>query len=203
MSSTPDNPNRYNSPMIQLDQPPPPRLNIGDLAFVSATETAASRDVFSVPGGEQFGLLQYGWVVELRDGPIEVDDAIWWNVYCRMGQIEGWIVEGRAGIYWLEPVAAQSVCADTYPTRLHVGQRAYMSGRQYESLQLRSEPGVATTAIGLLPAGQIVAIRQGPICVDGLVWWLLVADGSVSQVGWSAERDAAGNGLAPLIIQHP
>ncbi len=81
------------------------RLQIGDLAFVSADPPYANT-VRAEPGrGEtSVGKIQPLEKVEILDGPACADNWVWWKVRSLETDLMGWTSEGDQENYWLIPM---------------------------------------------------------------------------------------------------
>ncbi len=97
---------------------------------------------------------------------------------------------------------AQDPCSGLVPTRLHSGQtaRVVLNGDGLGNT-VRDGPGKdqsGSRVISALPEGAIVTISQGPICLDGMVWWSVEMPNGGS--GWTAEGDVSQYYLEPYEI---
>ena len=61
----------------------------------------------------------------------------------------------------------------------------------------RAEPSRSARQIGLLEPGNIVALLEGPLCADGLMWWKVSATALPGSLGWTAEGDGKVYWLLP------
>jgi hypothetical protein len=84
------------------------------------------------------------------------------------------------------PPPATIVCSDAPVTRLSKNGYAYASKTTATSNNVRSSPGLGANVLGLLQPGKGVQILEGPLCVEGYVWWKvrLLPNGIT---GWTAE----------------
>lgn len=92
---------------------------------------------------------------------------------------------------WALPDAAVLVLVDTpqdvvcdaaLPTRLVSGQNARV--RPGSPNRLRLSPSTSGEVVGQIPEGSGVTLKRGPVCADGIAWWLTEYE---DIVGWTAE----------------
>lgn len=88
-------------------------------------------------------------------------------------------------------------CSGIYPSRLHVGDTAYVAYDPPLPNRVRSEPNGTSTIVGLLQPGEKMEILEGPICSGGWIWWRIKSLSS-GLVGWTAEGDSAAYWLVPM-----
>lgn len=88
-------------------------------------------------------------------------------------------------------------CAGTYLTRLHVGDRAYVSFDPPLRNRMRSEPGTDAIILYYIETGEEMEILEGPVCMNGWVWWKVRPAGT-NLVGWTAEGDSDNYWLVPI-----
>jgi hypothetical protein len=75
-----------------------------------------------------------------------------------------------------------AVCDAALPTRLVSGQNArVMPGSPN---RLRLSPSVSGEVAGQISEGTTVPLQRGPVCADGIAWWLTEYEGII---GWTAE----------------
>jgi hypothetical protein len=63
--------------------------------------------------------------------------------------------------------------------------------------RVRSEPKTGDNIIGMLPPGTIVAVLEGPVCADGLVFWKVHSAIVPGGTGWTAEGNGTEYWLEP------
>jgi len=64
--------------------------------------------------------------------------------------------------------------------------------------RVRATPHVANdNVIGEISAGETGKIVDGPVCLDGLVFWKIDTKSVSSGTGWTAEGDGKNHWLAP------
>ena len=89
-------------------------------------------------------------------------------------------------------------CPGTYASRLHIGDRVYVSYDPPLANRLRSDPdkdlGVILVTI---EPGEDVKIKDGPVCANGWVWWY-VREMETGFFGWTAEGDTEDYWLVPF-----
>ncbi len=87
-------------------------------------------------------------------------------------------------------------CSDSYPSRLHVGDRAYVSYQPPLANRVRSNPNLGADIIGLIQPGESMKIINGPACANQWVWWYVQAHNEDLN-GWTAEGDGENYWLVP------
>ncbi len=88
-------------------------------------------------------------------------------------------------------------CANTYPSRLHVGDRAKVSEDPPYPNRVRAQPNTTSDILGLLEVGEMMEIIGGPVCSQGWIWWE-VRSLAKSLTGWTAEGDGKDYWLVPV-----
>ncbi len=89
-------------------------------------------------------------------------------------------------------------CPGGFPSRLHVGERAFVSSDPPLKNRVRSEPDPsADNIIGMLDVGERMEILNGPECASNWVWWY-VRSLETGLTGWTAEGDFEAYWLIPL-----
>lgn len=82
-------------------------------------------------------------------------------------------------------------------TRLEVGKQARVMGAKNDPPnRVRSEPKKGDNQIGNVNPGDIIDVLEGPVCVEGLVFWK-VKSASIPGTGWTAEGDGKEYWLEP------
>lgn len=87
-------------------------------------------------------------------------------------------------------------CQGSYPSRLHIGNRAYISSTPFLANRVRSKPGLSSEIIGRIQSGEYLKILDGPACANEWVWWYIRAEKD-SLLGWTAEGDSENYWLMP------
>lgn len=96
-----------------------------------------------------------------------------------------------------KPKPGEPLCQSDYPSRLKEGIKAYVNEEPPVPNRVRAEPNVQAEILGQIEPGDAMLIIEGPMCVDGWVWWKVRADGS-GLVGWTAEGSEKEYWLAPV-----
>jgi hypothetical protein len=72
------------------------------------------------------------------------------------------------------------------PTGIALGNYVQISGTDGEGLRIRSEPGLDGNPDFLGFDSEVFIVRDGPVALDGYVWWYLVAPYDETRAGWAA-----------------
>ncbi|MCC6298712.1 MAG: SH3 domain-containing protein [Anaerolineales bacterium] len=72
------------------------------------------------------------------------------------------------------------------PTGIAIGNYVQITGTNGEGLRIRSEPGLAGNPDFLGFDSEVFIVREGPVALDGYVWWYLVAPYDDTRAGWAA-----------------
>lgn len=93
-------------------------------------------------------------------------------------------------------VSAQDAadCPDVLPTRLSTGNYARVSPEGGAN-RVRSEPTTSGSPLGMIPAGGIFWVHDGPECADGYRWWYAEYRGLN---GWTVEATDTEYWLEPV-----
>lgn len=92
---------------------------------------------------------------------------------------------------------AWKACPNTYLSRLHVGNRAYVSFDPPLSNRVRSSPSKNASVSGKIGPGEKMKILDGPKCADDWVWWKISSEDAGTK-GWTSEGDYEDYWLVPL-----
>lgn len=100
-----------------------------------------------------------------------------------------------------EPSPEPSASGDAAPTSGEAPDDSVVSEGDLlqvlaDELTIRSEPGTASEAIGILDHGTVVRVLSGPADADGFTWYEVVD--TIGQDGWAADGDATDAWLAPI-----
>ena len=195
------------------------RLRLG--ALVSVTEPTGV-GIFDTAQGALIARLSHGYVVEIIGGPEvkyyprdgQTYGIIRWQVFSPRREpddrrlITGWIGEGEIAtnavgaqpVYWLQELAAGWVCSDSpYGTTLGQSSEAFVT-QHGDGLALRNRPTIKGSIVKQqFRAGEILPVRAGYKCADGMIWWPIGLSGAVTEQ-WCSEGDANGYLLAPLEV---
>jgi len=87
-------------------------------------------------------------------------------------------------------------CPDTYQSRLHVGDRAYISYYPPLANRVRAKPNKNGHIIGHIQPGEEMDVIGGPECANQWVWWKVHDDTGL--IGWTSEGDNEGYWLVPM-----
>lgn len=85
-------------------------------------------------------------------------------------------------------------CAARF-TRLEIGMQAIVT--EGDRNRVRSEPAQGNNLITSIPAGTVMDIIDGPVCANGLAFWLVESIAIPGGVGWTAEGDFSEYWLEP------
>lgn len=88
-------------------------------------------------------------------------------------------------------------CQNTYASRLHIGDQAYVSFDPPYSNNVRQDPNMDSEIIGKINPGEEILVLEGPACSNHWVWWL-VRSRKTGLVGWTSEGDIENYWLVPL-----
>jgi len=185
----------------------PPRLTIGRQGRVLEGESLAVYSRSNNPSGAN-GEIRAGGIFTVVDEPI-CDSAkrIWWPVSYE--DIDGWILEGIAGTYFVEPVIEvhetlvmppRLSCSDGLPTRLFSGGlgRVVTGGAN----RIRSAPSTSGEILGVIPSEAVFSVMGEIQCDNGTLWQSIEYNGLR---GWTAEvvsdsytvEPSSGGGIVP------
>ncbi|MEP0804759.1 MAG: SH3 domain-containing protein [Chloroflexota bacterium] len=89
-----------------------------------------------------------------------------------------------------------AVCKEARPTRLKIGDFAFVSFYPPLRQRVRSGPGTSNSILDVIPVGSAVKILDGPQCADNWVWWKVRVLSSKLE-GWTAEGDRDAYWLIP------
>ncbi|OGO28415.1 MAG: hypothetical protein A2Z16_09185 [Chloroflexi bacterium RBG_16_54_18] len=96
-----------------------------------------------------------------------------------------------------EPRPTWIPCAGTYPSRLNVGDRAFVSTDPPLPNRVRTLPDPESPITGYLDVSEKIEILEGPVCSATWIWWR-VRSLEKNLTGWTAEGDAENYWLVPL-----
>ncbi len=74
------------------------------------------------------------------------------------------------------------------PTGVAIGNYVQITGTDGEGLRIRSEPGLDSEPRFLGFDSEVFIVQDGPVVLDGYVWWYLVAPYDETRVGWAASE---------------
>lgn len=185
----------------------PPRLTIGRQGRVLDGEALAVHSRSNNPNSVN-GEIQSGGIFTILDEPTcDSSKRIWWPVSIK--DIEGWILEGMAGTYFVEPVidAGETLvmpprfsCPDGLSTRLFSGGlgRVVPGGAN----RIRSAPSTSGEILGVIPSEAVFSVIGEMQCDNGTLWLSIEYNGIR---GWTAEvvsdsytvEPSSGGGIVP------
>jgi hypothetical protein len=88
-------------------------------------------------------------------------------------------------------------CPDAPPSRLQVGERAYVSYEPPLPNRVREYPGTHSKVLGRIQPSEEVSILEGPGCANNWVWWRIRSE-ETGLTGWTAEGDHKDYWLIPI-----
>jgi serine/threonine protein kinase len=88
-------------------------------------------------------------------------------------------------------------CVGVYPSRLHVGDKAFISYDPPLPNRVRTQPNTDADVVGFLQPGEQMIILDGPVCSNQWIWWRVRSLGT-GMTGWTAEGDATNYWLVPM-----
>jgi len=190
---------------------PPSRLNVGMQAAVIDVDPNHIR--LHPQSAEVRGEIPSGGVFDIIGGPECGQSAglIWWEVSYQ--GVTGWTAEGKGDQYWIAPYSASAssttivntpvaearpTCSGTLTSQLQVGHYARVTPGDRGN-RLRSQPTTSGEQIGLIPAGRLFRVVDGPVCADDYAWWKVYHSG---QTGWTVEADSTSYWLEPIDVSN-
>jgi serine/threonine-protein kinase len=173
--------------------------------------TVGARAVVTLPPGQEISVharpdassseihpVIDGAMVEIVEGPVIVDDIVWWRVRTQRNSI-GWLPQTLNGVTVLmlplpTPTAAPLIsCPGVPPSRVAPGMSARVSRADARLLNVRQQPGIAATRIAQLRPGTSFEVIDGPVCEDNYTWFQIISpDG---RTGWVAEGEFVNGAL--------
>lgn len=94
-----------------------------------------------------------------------------------------------------EATTILDACPNSLPPRLTIGAAAEIAPGQPNTV--RAGPTVEALNLGLLTAGTVITVIDGPVCADDFIWWEV---GSVEISGWTVAGDADEYYLEPVTL---
>ena len=88
-------------------------------------------------------------------------------------------------------------CTNTYLSRLHVGDLAFVALDPPLANRVRERPNTTSSILGNIEPGEEIEILGGPACNTRWVWWE-VRSLTTDLQGWTAEGDGEDYWLVPL-----
>jgi hypothetical protein len=153
------------------------RVSIGERAFAQV-----AMGLRLEPGllGAVRAQIEQSTPLKIMLGPECVDESYWWYVQVEGQSLEGWVMEGFDGEYFL------GTCDEAAQPSLTLGALAYTQ----LTIGLRESPGFGGGVLQLVGTDSAVTVMQGPVCVDERWWWYVEANPpDADRVrGWALER---------------
>jgi serine/threonine-protein kinase len=87
-------------------------------------------------------------------------------------------------------------CPGVLLSRVGPGMTARVDPSDPRPLNVRAQPGINSARAGQLEAGETFLILDGPVCQDGLAWFLVRSN--AGDTGWIAEGDASAYFIEPI-----
>lgn len=174
------------------------QLQVGDSAFVSyqggKNKIRSTPDTH--PSDNVVGIIQPGEVVQIIDGPVCNYGWILWKVRTTRDE-DGWTPESDGDEFWLLPLTTRQLCTGALPSRLYVGQNAFVQEEPDLANRVRTEPSTSASIIDRIEPKGKMEILEGPVCGESANWWK-VRSLKTGIVGWTMESRAAQYYLAPI-----
>jgi serine/threonine protein kinase len=183
----------------------PSRLHNGDWVYFSGTGQQAIRNSPDThPSNNIVARLNQAEVVQIIGGPECNYGWVLWKIRRQLSkdvELEGWTPEGDGTNYWLEAITQNEVCMGGLPTRLHIGDQAYVNLYPATPNRVRDKPdSTYGSIIGRIQPGEQVIILDGPECNDGWVWWKIRSLQTGTE-GWTAEGENPSYWLVPYKVK--
>ncbi len=170
------------------------RLHVGDSAFISfeTGRVGMRSEPVAKIGDKLVRKLEAGEIVHITDGPVCDLGWVFWEVRT-VNSETGWIPEGDGSEYWVVPIATNDVCPGAKPTRLRVGDTAFVEPKPEDYNRIYPEPAIdSSKLLYRMKPGSYMQILKGPSCGSGKtgVWWYVRSQDSGIE-GWTRESDYA------------
>jgi len=180
------------------------RLHVGDSAFINyeTGQVGMRSEPVGKIGDTLVRKLKEGEIVHIIDGP-ECDLGwVFWKVRTVFSET-GWIPEGDGSEFWVVPITTYEVCPGAKPTRLNVGDMAFVEPKPEDYNRIYSEPAIdSSRLLYRMKPGSYMEILSGPSCGSGKtgVWWYVRSLDSGIE-GWTRESDYSKSYyfIAPVI----
>lgn len=111
-----------------------------------------------------------------------------------VGNLSG-LIPFRDGLVNVEKIYSNGSCVPdawvyphVIPTRLDVGDFAYISLNSPQVNNLRSDAGKSNVSIDKIYPGEVIEIVGGPICIEGVNWWQVEGKDRNFE-GWTSEGE--------------
>jgi hypothetical protein len=106
-------------------------------------------------------------------------------------------LETRSPAVTATPRPTWHPCEGAAPSRLYVGDTAYVSFDPPTPNRVRQQPNTSAEVIGVIQPGEKVELIGGPMCSNQWNWWQ-VRSLTSGLTGWTVEGDRSGYWLVPL-----
>lgn len=138
---------------------PLPRLTAGDNAQVAQVIGGLRLRALPAVGAGEIALLNRGTAITLLEGPLCNTGYYWYQVELSDGRT-GWVAEGDADTYWLDPVAAEAPLAERACLAWSDNHGLYLTvnGEQFNLPEATT--GGHTTIMAFSPNGRFLAANQ-------------------------------------------
>ncbi len=180
------------------------RLHVGDSAYVNyeTGRIGMRSEPVATIGDKLVRKLEEGEILHIIDGPKCDLGWIFWQVRTVYSET-GWIPEGDGSEFWVVPIATYDACSGAKPTRLRVGDRAFVEPEPEDYNRIYPEPAIdSSKLLYRMSPGSYMQILEGPSCGSGRtgVWWYVRSEDSGIE-GWTRESDFAKSYyfIAPVI----
>jgi SH3-like domain-containing protein len=137
-------------------------------------------------------------IVTIKDGPMDADGYIWWQVDDGSGNT-GWAATGTKDDPWLSPEKGSAPAATgggkLVNRAVRLGDRVQVTTQEGKMLSIRDGAGTGGAMVARSLPGTQFTVRSGPVRQDGYLWWELEGE----QVkGWAAEGEEGDRWLTPI-----
>ena len=141
--------------------------------------------------GMSLALIVYAWVYQPEYAGSEQPDAV-------MNVIHAPTSTSTVKIVATETISPQATInpEDLPPGTIAAGIYVQINGTGGDGLRLRDEPGLSGNVLLLGNEAEVMKVSDGPVEVDGYIWWFLVAPYDETRQGW-----AVSNYL--VVVQNP
>lgn len=180
------------------------RLQVGDSAYVNYETGRLSMrsEPVGTIGDTLVRRLEEGEILHITDGPKCDMGWIFWKVRTVYSET-GWIPEGDGNEFWVVPISTNDVCSGAKPTRLMVGDRAFVEPEPEDYNRIYPEPAIdSEKLLYRMKPGSYMEVLEGPSCGSGRtgVWWYVRSEDSGIE-GWTRESDYSKSYyfIAPVI----
>ncbi|MFN8412821.1 MAG: SH3 domain-containing protein [Anaerolineales bacterium] len=150
------------------------------------------------PGLNTFKFVAFASFISSSNGELVIiinanNESFTYDRVVAMGNLSG-NIPNYDGLGGIERIYPSGSCVEnpwrnsTIPTRLEVGDFAYISLNSEKSNRLRSGPGKENGMIDKIHPGEVIEVIDGPKCIDGVTWWQVKGKDRVFE-GWTSEGE--------------